>query len=769
MAETTTEKRRVRVNKACEACKRRKVKCDGNSPCSRCAKHSVVCNYDYASTKPRGKYKKNRDESNGNSPIPQKIYVEDQTAKLLLQLGSREKSETPVGEHRGSAGALVEPNERLNTAFTDLTAVSDTPPWFRYSKEKYRFHTRYQNLLPYFFGSSIISELPQSTIQEHNLEIPRIQNYGWNMSGGHYLRMNASVAGTNPADLPVEIIDFDNPVHLSVVKKALNYYFENVNKPFSIIHESVFWQQFNNGFLEQRKTNTKSTRLFVSMLYLMLAISFRFNDGEPTSNDTVAHTQIVFSPEEQQFLGLQGKRLEDKLFSYSYAIVTKLTFEWESFELIQSWLLIAFYMRTSHRQIAAWNALSKAVAMCQGMALDINQLPTKHMYGDKIKTWHCFWLCFIMDKLISFQVGRHYLLESPTRSMVEPDAIYNFGQMTNAGESNKYDWFNEDTIEMYRLSVLIVDYKKAHGHEMSVEESKQFRAKLHDWLADGHREKYHSILMTNFAPWKIQPLLTFLDIAMTFEAKSCLALLNPPGDSKGSLEFSIDFDSLLDISDLTLAFLQKLSDLKLYFVPWWLNLSLLFSVSVTNLVLTHSGIRYPTPTRNLQRCMEIWSALENTRTKNPPTMLRQCVWCIQMLNYTACLRLLNTVSNLKDIVGVNFGDDNTPNQNNFHQFSKAGEENGEEENIPSLPPMSLPPLQQQTPSQTISQSTTPSLTQLLSSSAPMPLGYPTASGSQTQMPMPQRQQLHGTGTSTPSELLEEDLFGNLAWFDQAFI
>lgn len=768
MVEETPERKRVRVNKACEACKRRKVKCDGNAPCSRCEKHNVECNYDYTSSKPRGKYRRSKESSTENSPMPQKIHVEDQTAKLLLQLGSREKSETPVGAQEENPLADSEPTERLNVMFTDPSATSNTPPWFRYSKEKYRFHTRYQNLLPYFFGSSIISELPQSTIAEHDLEIPRIQNYGWNMSGGHYLKMNASITGSNPSDLPVEIIDFDNQIHLSIVQKALIYYFQNVNRPLSIIHESVFWQQFN-GFLEQRKTNTKSTRLFISMLYMILAITFRFNDGEPASNDTVGNTQIVFSQEEQHFLDIQGKRLEDRLFSYSYSIVTKLTFEWESFELIQSWLLIAFYLRASHRQIATWNALSKAVTMCQGMELDINQLPTKHMHGDKIKTWHCFWLCFVMDKLVSFQIGRHYLLEWPTSSMIDPETVYTFGQAGVANKSNKYDWFSEETIEMYKLSLLIVDYKKAHGREMTVDEAKEFRSKLQNWLADGQREKYHSLVTFNFAPWKIQPLLTYLDIAITFEAKSCLALVNPPNDSKGSLEFSIDYDSLLNSSELILVFLERLNDLKVFFVPWWLNMSLLFSVSIINLVLTHSGIRFPAPKRNLQRCMTLWHSLESARTKNPPTMLRQCVWCIQMLNYTACLRLLNTVSTLKDTVGVNFEADNTPNQNNFHQFSKAGEENGEEESAPP-PQTALPPLHQIT-SHDVSQSATPNFAQMLSTPGTTPLAYPTAPGSQIQLPMPQSRHFQGggTGTSTPSELLEEDLFGNLQWFDQPFI
>ena len=36
-------KGRLRVQKACELCKKRKVKCDGNNPCLNCSKHQKEC------------------------------------------------------------------------------------------------------------------------------------------------------------------------------------------------------------------------------------------------------------------------------------------------------------------------------------------------------------------------------------------------------------------------------------------------------------------------------------------------------------------------------------------------------------------------------------------------------------------------------------------------------------------------------------------------------------------------------------------------------
>ena len=93
------DKKRIRVTKACEHCKRRKVKCDGTYPCKICVSHNLQCNYDYTTGKPRGKYKKKTNKiekivindgtnnTQGTTNV-NGVYVEDQTAKLLLQLGS---------------------------------------------------------------------------------------------------------------------------------------------------------------------------------------------------------------------------------------------------------------------------------------------------------------------------------------------------------------------------------------------------------------------------------------------------------------------------------------------------------------------------------------------------------------------------------------------------------------------------------------------------------------------------------------------------------
>ncbi|CCF55651.1 hypothetical protein KAFR_0A02130 [Kazachstania africana CBS 2517] len=707
MSKSTT-KQRLRVQKACDICKRRKVKCDGLSPCSNCIRHNVDCTYDYRTFASRKKPRfitnvlSSSRESSVASSIPlssngKSVFIEDQTAKLLLELSSNR-------EHSSNSSLYVNDEKQLSSIRRDYIIHgpeidNQKSPWFTFSRDKYRFHRRYQNVLPYYLGRSLLSQLPPDSIKSFNLEVPRIQNYGWNLSGGHYIKASTfsdSNDSNNNGDL---FFNFDNSMHLSIVNKLLNFFFNEINKSLSILDYSTFWKQYNNGFLQQGKQNNNSTKLFTSILYLVLAIALRFKDGELQAPNV---EEPFFSEEELLFLNKTHDK-EGKLFNYSYSIVSKLTFEWESFELLQSWLLITFYLRTCHRQIACWSALGKAVTMCKGMSLHLNQLPEIHSENDRIKAWNCFWAVFIMDKLISFQIGRAYLLDLPIDTMIRPD---------NATKTKDISWFSSETIHLYELSLLILCFQKQNAQELSPTESLEFRQSLDLWISKQNFDNWSSL-------YQVQPFLTYLDIKLTFEAKTLLALLEPPTDlTSKSLHFNVDFNSLISASCHSINLLELIVKNKQFFIPWWLNLSQLFSVSLISLTLLQAGIKTNSTKDLLARSMNLWNSLANEKPKNPPSMLAQCVWCIKMLNHIACLRLLQATSILNELVGINETTDNSVNKNNFEQFAKVGEdEEPDQENDSNMP------------------------FQILQDSL-----------------------------STPTDdLLEEDLFGNLQWFDQAFL
>ncbi|KAI8879302.1 hypothetical protein K501DRAFT_276705, partial [Backusella circina FSU 941] len=52
--------KRNKVSKACEACRGKKMRCDGMQPCHRCKTNNTECNYDNKSAKPRSNIKKEK-------------------------------------------------------------------------------------------------------------------------------------------------------------------------------------------------------------------------------------------------------------------------------------------------------------------------------------------------------------------------------------------------------------------------------------------------------------------------------------------------------------------------------------------------------------------------------------------------------------------------------------------------------------------------------------------------------------------------------------
>ncbi|GAV49599.1 hypothetical protein ZYGR_0P02440 [Zygosaccharomyces rouxii] len=912
MVQEEIRRNRLRVRKACEICKRRKVKCDGSQPCANCVKHGQECKY--ISGTVRRRYRRDIGNSSGASIlIPSRLTPSsstalnfngsvngggseilgnnngvgdsDRMASLLLQLGGN-----------GTAGIwppVSLDSERINANTSAIRHLIKTTnsvgynnrrsPWQSFSLDKYRFHRRYQNLLPFYLGASLMSEIPQHAVESHRLKQPRIQNYGWNMSGGHYLRHDKSSkarararARAEGANLdPEGFFDFENPVHLSVVNKLLKFYFKEINPPMSIVHESMFWQQFNNRFLPHTNFKDSSSKLFRSMLYLILAITLRFREG--FMENTEGSNEFLFTWEELSFF--QRQHREEAMFKYAYSVITQLTFEWESFELIQSWLLITFYFRTCYRQTACWNALGQAINMCNGMSLYLNRFPRTHSKYDESRAWHCFWACFIMDKLISFQMGRFYQLSMPVSHMTTPghwcdnkvdvdrngnsnaedddNSIWSDASETTNDESDdssnvedvqevdhndrqengehpqgedveksntpqyeddgkEDDWFHHETTQLFELAVIVQTCQKRDGEELDLEESIALRRKLDEWF-EKHIQSTR-IDKTWQHLYQIQPLLSYLDVRLTFETRRLFLLINQPLDT-GEMIFPIDTLGLVKHCQLSVKVLSQINQKQLYFIPWWLNLSQLFTASVISIALIHSGLQTSRSLDILRRCMDIWNNLMTSHPKNPPGMLPECLWCIKMLNHMCCLRLLSSATHLENLVGTNPGD-STPNDNKFSQFGKVGEmgkainsddESGSLSNLPPIQsqiPYASPSIPQSQPIRVKSEPSThiPISTTAVKSLAenqfkitpqsqphpqPQPQPQPGLSepilgqGSGT-MNTPQASEdftcprmgnipsssitdSSGIGNKENSEAIDEGLFSYLQWFDQNFM
>ncbi|SCU94986.1 LADA_0G12706g1_1 [Lachancea dasiensis] len=600
---------RLRVRKACITCKKRKVKCDGQNPCQNCVKHAINC-----------------------------IYKSDHSKPLL-----KPATETP----------------ELNIPFHH----SILSPWQCYSPHKYRFHRRHQNLLPYYLGRTLMNSLTQSIIDEHALRPPRLQFYGWNMSGGHYLKQRQTLPSNDSSHWQW---DFSDPIQQGIVEKLAHFYFANVNRFSSIIHEQAFWQQFRAGFVKRDPHG--SSDLFEAILNLIVAIALRFSHTRDTNFAAQASKQSInecLTIAEVAWIDTH-QNLEESLFDYAYTVTTQLSFEWESFELIQSWLLMAFYLRTCHRQVSCWQALSRAVQMCNGMSLFLNRYPEYHNAYDECRARNCYWACFTLERVIGFQIGRLPELSLPGPLMDHP---------SSASDS----WLSTETIALYQLALIITDCQKRYGEELSVQDYQSVKSRLLEWQADVGPQLVGADLCTK------QVFLTYWDVRVALEIKGLFPFLDVD-ENYGHVDDGVltthptHTPTLLSLVGQILNAYDAIVESGLYFRPWWLNLSLLFISSIICLILIQSGLKQLQARSLLQQSFKIWRYIERAKPPNPPGMATECVWCLKMLNHMFCQRLKLSANVLESIIGLDHAND-AVNNIKFHQFGKVDKEVSSQEPV----------------------------------------------------------------------------------------
>ncbi|CCK73065.1 Stb4p KNAG_0M02120 [Huiozyma naganishii CBS 8797] len=580
-----------RVRAACAVCQRRKLKCDGKQPCSRCARTDRICRY-------------------------AKVQVQTQ---MPARASVVPRANVPVGLGRGS-------------------------PWLGFSFSKFRFHRRYQDVLPFYFCESVLAQLPESVVAAEDLQLPSVQNYGWNLAGGAFLAFALQPSATRPP--------------LRELRPLVQHYFDHVNPLFSIVNERVFWSQWDSA--------ADANSLFNAIGYLMAITAERYRCGPPPRVDETA------------------------LFNHSYAVVSEFSFEWESVELIQSWLLIAAYLRCCYRQTSCYAALARAVAMCRGMSLNLEAKPEQvdaegeqtgalHSTG---KYYHCFWTVYTVDKIFSHQLGKVGSCPISITKLKPP------------GPQQQDEWFQGGSLEMLQLALIIDELQQCgEDQEVGPTETIVLRDKLHQWYTDHARGPARDTVL------QLQPTLTYLDVKLTWELRTLFPLLSPTkqvADWPISLlqPVPMDYHGLLETCQATAALVKRLVHRGEFGTPWWSHLSLLFTCSLACIVLVSCGVQQRQYAAVLAELMELWQELEGNPPENQPVMLKQCYWCIKMVNKFGVLKLQQATVVLQETVPKPQSD-HSPNKHHFKQFGRVDDEVDNENTPAPSPPQQQDQQQQQ--------------------------------------------------------------------------
>lgn len=619
---TKLGKNRVRVKKACDICKRQKSKCDGEFPCHTCSKGKKRCEYTQLPTP-------NHDHSASSTPAKDDSNHASISADSQSSMSYQTTTSNSYIKYLENKVRELQKYVSYNNFNSDEVEESFRKNMYTFSKDKYRVMRRYQNILPNELGETILNSLDES--ESEGLIVPRIQFYGWNMSGGHYLQQRK---------LPdmIEFVDFINEAEF--INWLIEFYMNKINPLFSIIHEKVFKDQYNSYIRNINDTDTsKSTRLFSALVYLILAISLRYAENDP---NTPAHIK------EKIYSGL-----EEQLFESAYEVVDRLSFEWQSCELIQGWILITFFLRTTYRQNASYMSLGSAIRMCKGMSLNLNLVPeTLDKPYEWLKSRQVFWIVYTFDRFYGFQSGKGYDIQD--RTIITPFPELSVDSLDG--------WITRPALAMLYLSRISGEIQNfVNGnYRKDMKFIDRITQQLNNWEIWFHSNSqgFDSLLIH-------QVYLTYHDIVLNFNNKVLFKLLEREYYSDDShKELSI----LVNHSGKILNIFKKIDSEGLLFVPWWLNLALLFHVALISVFLINSGLFQNISCQHLKDSIELLN-----KSSKHALMAKECVWVLKMLNHMCLSRMQKTIKNLNEL-GIDHAPGNEVNKVKYLQFGKVEDE-----------------------------------------------------------------------------------------------
>lgn len=691
-------KNRTRVIKACDKCRILKIKCSGTYPCESCSKHNKSCHY---STNPsirrqtpqaedgmfsKGEMKSSTEPQiqNQNQPMfapsmqpsvqpPANMIsvpysniqptFSDRLPPLSVGNTTNGNSESTNNDQRLYISYLESRIHQLESQISqgnkrrrksemiDLSTngipnqsqkhdLSVKQNRGKYSLSKVRYSPRYHIELCKLLNKNTYNDLSDKDRTE--AEVPRVQYYGWNLSGSKYLSINA---------LPkMPSIQLPEPIEFYI-----DYFFKEINPMFAIIHDSVFIEQFNDF----QKLNSNS-KLFEAMLYLIVCLSIRFTEMQKSD-----------------LSNLNSLITEEIIFKHCYTIVSSLSFQWISFELVQSWLLITLYLRICHRQSSTYAALGQAVTMAKSLGLPYNYARFKQgeQNYDTLRFTRIFWSVFILEKTFGLQSGKANLL---AQDEIEVD----YPNFDISLKSSIDDWITLPSLAMIQICKASYFIQKERIYileESDYDNVNQEIDRIDLWLHDNgfpNEEIFHHNL--DISPLiKAQVRIHYYDLVLNINSKSLFSLLTKNKQNGGQKS------RVMDAAIKVINIFQQINQAHLLYVPWYTTLLTMFTVGISLLVLISQGNYLKQAVTSYRQLIEVMMVLERAQVKHGDKsepakrfkMVSECIWALKATNNMITRKWKLSINELETI-GVN-NITSEVNKPHFTVYEKLDDGNGD--------------------------------------------------------------------------------------------
>ncbi|PVH15296.1 uncharacterized protein CXQ87_003134 [Candidozyma duobushaemuli] len=367
-------------------------------------------------------------------------------------------------------------------------------------------------------------------------------------------------------------------------------------------------------------------------------------------------------------------RLEEKLFKYSHKVLQIFSFEWESFELIQCWLLATLYLRITHRQTAANSAFGHAISMCRSMGLFRDRKVTADVSTyDLLKAKRIFFSIYCFDRIIFLQAGRY-------RALNEFDIIRPFPSFDFVKESAGDDWITLPAFAMIHIARVSNYLHTNSSDNYDLLKSQQINKEIYllqGWLSENGFDDVHDIFPYEGCGGTVSHMmkaivkLHFYDLLLAIHGKLLFSYFGKRLASEG-----MQIEKVVEANEGVIYLLNKLKNANCLYAPWYINLLLLFNVGINCLVFINAGVFLVESRRLMKESMNLLNIYQDSPVKNEKgklvfherfKMVKECIWVFKMTNKIMSLSFQKSLADIEE-----YGTDPGSAEVNQQYFSQFG-------------------------------------------------------------------------------------------------
>ncbi|KAL7314577.1 hypothetical protein PS15m_006132 [Mucor circinelloides] len=348
--------KRIKISRACDECRKRKVKCDGVQPCGRCRKSNAECVFAKLPPK-RG---------------PPKQYMENLENRLQRVEKALKSMSNPIkkmfDEQQQSSDCHEEPAlSSHDTVFYSAPYTSDM-----------NFANIDRFTINEIGQAVYVNDLKERTDRIPTLQQQQQQHY--HQQQEHSNDTLSEIASLSDQSVTTASVELPVPDHLSsrtIIKELqplTEIYFEHVHKYVPMIHKPSFLKQMHS-------TTNSPSRL---LLYAMCAVASRWSPDIIANADTTIPPGYTFY---QQALDLLDDFIDSPRIGTVQALVLLVKYQ-------------EYYQRPGYFY-RSYTYMRMASRMCNDLGL--GQLEGDS-YDIEAKR-RTFWATFMYDLLMSIEQG----------------------------------------------------------------------------------------------------------------------------------------------------------------------------------------------------------------------------------------------------------------------------------------------------------------------------------------------------------------------------